>query len=77
MCPEPLLLTAREYIARFEFYQQRVFQCASSKKKGLTFEEALTSESEMKKKCQDLQECYLRVICEQTHCSMVLVDLTK
>lgn len=58
-----------EYIDKFEFYQQRVFQCSLTKKKGLTFEEALTSEHAIKQKSHDVQDCYLRVICEQTHCS--------
>lgn len=70
-----VLTATRKYLERIEFYQQRVFSCSLSKKKGLTFEEALISENNVKKQTQDLPECYLRFICENAHCSMQHTEL--
>lgn len=60
----------RDYLARLEFYQQKVFTCARTRKKNLSFEEALISEIEDKKKVdEEIQPCYLPVVCKMVHCN--------
>lgn len=61
----------QDYLSRLEFYQQKVFACARTKKKNLSFEEALVSEIEDKKKVdEEIQPCYLPIVCKAVHCSL-------
>eukprot|EP01126_Amoeba_proteus_P013609 TRINITY_DN1581_c1_g1_i4.p1 TRINITY_DN1581_c1_g1~~TRINITY_DN1581_c1_g1_i4.p1 ORF type:complete len:196 (-),score=36.58 TRINITY_DN1581_c1_g1_i4:173-760(-) len=63
-----------DYLKRLAFYRQRVFKCSISKVGGLTYEEALIKELNMNKKAEELQECYLRIICEMAHGSQLRVS---
>lgn len=44
-CSVVLHVLTRQYIEKFIYYQQRIFECERTGKTGLTFEEALVSES--------------------------------
>lgn len=65
------------YIARIEYYQQRIFSCSLTGKSKLTYEEALASERAAKTTMDEgIQDCYLETICKLVHCCTFILPTT-